>query len=250
VIDIPKELLDVVVQAALSEDDRREIMQHLRECLAEPTVRRWRRIYAALVLTEELAKRGPPELLVETAHGHHFDLVQRLSLLEHFENTGDRRVQNMVRTKATAMRADMVTRLQAAGDDGAVQSSDAIKDTASTCSPGLTSVTSCSTSSGVGSSSTSPTNATEPAQSPVQPARPEGRMVLNGIVAVGHNDDTTDEESDEEGPKKAVRYEQRKSARKARRSNETDSEDDMRKSPKAGAAPPPPPAPVVDLLEL
>lgn len=244
VIEIPKELLDIVVEAALGEDDRREIMRHLRECLAEPAVRRWRRIYAGLILTEELAKRGPPELLIETSQGHHFDLVQRLSLLEHFENTKDRRVQNMVRTKATALRAEMVTRIQAAGDEAPLQSGgDAIKDTASTCSPGITSVASCSTS-GTGSSSTSPSNAA--------PVRPEGRMILNGIVAVGHNDDTTDEEdSDDDGPRKAVQYKQRKERSKAaskRAGSGSESENDgCSRRPAEKAAPPPP---LVDLLEL
>mmetsp|Transcript_71108 Transcript_71108/g.179537 ORF Transcript_71108/g.179537 Transcript_71108/m.179537 type:complete len:277 (-) Transcript_71108:106-936(-) len=248
VIEIPKELLDVVVEAAVGEDERREIMRHLRECLTEPAIKRWRRVYAGLVLVEELAKRGPPALLVETAQGHHFDLVQRLSLLEHFENTGDRRVQNMVRTKATALRAEMVTRLQAAGDEAPLQSGgDAIKDTASTCSPGITSNASCSTS-GTGSSSTSPSG--------TAPARPEGRMVLNGIVTVGHSDDTTDEEdSDDDGPRKAVQYKQRKERRNKKRTGHgSESEDDGRgpqPAEKAAPAPAPPaPALVVDLLEL
>jgi hypothetical protein len=245
VIEIPKELLDVVVEACLGEDDRREIMRHLRECLAEPGVRRWRRVYAGLILTEELAKRGPQELLVETANGHHFDLVQRLSLLEHFENVGDRRVQKMVRTKASALRAEMVTKLQVAGDEAFLQSGgDAIKDTASTCSPGLTSIASCSTS-GTGSSSTSPSGATL--------ARPEGRMILNGIVAVGHSDDTTDEEdSDDDGPRKTVQYKKRKERNKAA-SKRVDSDSDMEDgscTQRSAEQVAPPPAPVVDLLEL
>eukprot|EP00913_Durusdinium_trenchii_P035547 g33266.t1 len=117
-----QDVLALVVEATrLGEEERREIMMHLRECLAEPQGRRWRRIYAALelhsaVLMEELLKDGAPELVVETAEGRYFDLVQRLSLLEKFECTNDLRVQNMVRTKATGLRSEVVPRLETAGD--------------------------------------------------------------------------------------------------------------------------------------
>lgn len=245
IVEIPKELLDLVVEASLGEDDRREIMQHLRECLAEPSSRRWRRVHAALVLVEELAKRGPRELLIETAQGHHFDLVQRLSLLEHFECANDRRVQNMVRTKATALRAEMLSRLQAAGDEGTLScGSDAVKDTASTCSPGLTSIEGSSTGS---------TGNNSPSSAP--PSRPEGRMILNGIVAVGHNDDSTDEESsDDDGPKKAVKY-QKERRRKAAAQNSDSDDSGPRSRPQqqqqpTAAKPMQASPPSVDLLDL
>mmetsp|Transcript_84661 Transcript_84661/g.272826 ORF Transcript_84661/g.272826 Transcript_84661/m.272826 type:complete len:282 (-) Transcript_84661:69-914(-) len=250
VIEIPKELLDTVVEAALGEDDRRAIMRHLRECLSEPTVKRWRRVYAALILTEELAKRGPSELMVETAHGHHFDVVQRLSMLEKYENTGDKRVQNMICAKASALRSEMVVRLQAAGDEEVAK--DGIRDTTSTCSPDSGSCSTATSSnagsgagSNIGSGRTSPANSNPTSIEWSDPApvskRPKGMLVLNGIVSVGHNDDTTDEEcSDDEGARKAAKQRQRRKAREA--------SEERRPAAQALAAPAPPPT--MDLLDL
>mmetsp|Transcript_105467 Transcript_105467/g.264070 ORF Transcript_105467/g.264070 Transcript_105467/m.264070 type:complete len:266 (+) Transcript_105467:90-887(+) len=236
-IEIPAEHVQAVVQWTYTEEERRIVMRHIRECLAEPSGKRWRRTYAGLVLLEQLAKKGSPELLSETAEGRHFDLVQRLSLLEHFEFTSDKRVQNCVRAKAKSLRADMVTRLQAAEDGAACSSAgptDA-KDTASTCSPGVASAFSSSPSS-------------------------TGCVVLNGVVAVGHRDDTTSESSCDDRPRRAVeirqpRRQQRRSraerANGARRPLEADTDSDD--GPKGAPPQPPPPRPapqMADLLEL
>merc|ERR1719433_457408 len=143
VIEVPQALLEPVVEAARSEDDRREIMKHLQSCLAEPSGKRWKRIYAGLVLAETLVQKGPLELLTETSQGHHFDLVQRLAFLEHFEYDADKRIQNSVRTKAKALRAELVPRLQDASDN-----CDSLKDTASTGSPGALSMLASSSGGG------------------------------------------------------------------------------------------------------
>lgn len=245
VIEIPKELLDVVSEASNTEENRRTIMNHLRECLAEPSGRRWRRIHAALALVEELVKSGAPfanELLLETSEGRHFDLVQRLSLLEHFECTTDRRVQNMVRSKASTLRSDVVPRLETAGElhddgrDGRDRETKEAKES-STSSPGMASVASCSTADTQSLSGRS-----------VSPPRPAGRMILNGIVAVGHRDDTSSESSGDEAPRPVSFREahagKRECQRPARHSP----------APAAPAAPAPAaparPAQTVDLLEL
>eukprot|EP00413_Alexandrium_margalefii_P036466 CAMPEP_0204596628 /NCGR_PEP_ID=MMETSP0661-20131031/53342_1 /ASSEMBLY_ACC=CAM_ASM_000606 /TAXON_ID=109239 /ORGANISM="Alexandrium margalefi, Strain AMGDE01CS-322" /LENGTH=282 /DNA_ID=CAMNT_0051607247 /DNA_START=45 /DNA_END=893 /DNA_ORIENTATION=- len=255
VIEVPKDLLATVSQASNNADDRREIMKHLRECLAEPAHKRWRRIYAALLLVEDLLKNGSQELLTETAEGHHFDLVQRLSLLEHFEFSTDKRVQGMVRAKATALRGDVVPRLQTAHDRGGEVS----RDCASTCSPGAA-PSSCSTASTAANYSSATGGA---GSAPWRP--PEGQMVLNGIVAVGHTDDTTSESGGDEAPKAVQFREARKSqkpAKKGRRprrahsDDSTDGEDPGRHKEKgstkqqASQAKPPAPAPSVDLLDL
>uniref|UniRef100_A0A7S1QWQ5 ENTH domain-containing protein n=1 Tax=Alexandrium catenella TaxID=2925 RepID=A0A7S1QWQ5_ALECA len=253
VIEVPKDLLNAVSQASHNVEDRREIMKHLRECLAEPSAKRWRRVYAALLLVEDLLKHGSQDLLGETAEGHHFDLVQRLSLLEHFECSSDRRVQGMVRAKATALRGDIVPRLQTAHEHEASR-----ECCASTCSQGAA-LSSCSTAS-TSLSNTSPTGGSG---APWRP--PEGQMVLNGIVAVGHTDDTTSESSGDEAPK-AVQFREMRKSRKAStqnrrpvRARSDDSTDDDapcgrqdRGSAKAAVkqAPPPAPAPMVDLLDL
>jgi len=252
VIEIPKDLVQSVVQCSHNEEDRRMIMRHIRECLAEPSAIRWRRTYAALILVEDLLKNGAQELFDETAEGHHFDLVQRLSLLEKFECTTDKRVQNMVRTKASGMRADVVSRLQTAGETGSV--TEANCDRASTSGAALST---CSTagSGSIGSNTSS-------SESGSAPWRPEGQMVLNGIVAVGHTDDTTSESSgDEDTRRKAVEFRPvrvKKGARKTRakgsRSRDhSDSESSAsdrgrQQAPKAAA--PPAPQPEVDLLGL
>jgi len=240
VIEVPKELLSIVVQASHGEEERREIMQHLRSCLAEPSSRQWRRIYAGLLLVEDLAKNGSPELLVETSEGRHFDLVQRISFLEKFECMDDRRVQNMVRTKASALRTEIVERLQTAGEGRSAEP--AAKDAAP--SQEVASVgSSASTAAEAGGHCCSDD------APPWRP--PEGQMVLNGIVTVGHTDDTTSESSGGEGPRKAVHYrEARRAPLKTRRErgrrasgSSSDSDAPAGDGCKAQPAPPPPPPP-------
>jgi len=239
VIEVPQELLAIIVEASQQgEEERRTIMGHLRECLSESTVKRWKRIHAALILIEALLQRGAPEIVYETAEGRHFDLVQRLSLLEHFENTSDKRVQNMIRTKATALRAEVVPRLETAADAGErppkKETTSAIEN-ASTCSPSIAPSLSSGASSCFGSEDI-----------PKLPARPQGLMILNGVVAVGHRDDTTSESSGGEGTKKAVAYK----THTRRTARERDSAARCGSSPASAAVAAPKASAGVDLLGL
>eukprot|EP00930_Biecheleria_cincta_P096379 TRINITY_DN88239_c0_g1_i1.p1 TRINITY_DN88239_c0_g1~~TRINITY_DN88239_c0_g1_i1.p1 ORF type:complete len:273 (-),score=43.40 TRINITY_DN88239_c0_g1_i1:260-1078(-) len=206
--EIPKELLDVIVDAANDTDSRREIMGHLRDCYKEPSpAKRWRRIHAAMLLTEGLMLSGPTVILAETAEGHHFDVVQCLSFLEHFELTTDRAAQHMVRSKAKELRAALIPRLQSASQEGLLKQFEdtaASAENASTCSPG------------------SSTGTLEDSEwhGVTLPKVPEGsvlgrQMILNGVVTVGHSEDTDDESSSDEAHA-PVRYrEQRGSSGRA-----------------------------------
>eukprot|EP00439_Symbiodinium_sp_Y106_P079201 s492_g17.t3 len=201
VIEVPKDVLTLVVEATkVGEEERREIMMHLRECLAEPQGKKWRRMYAALVLIEELLKNGSPELLQETSEGRYFDLVQRLSLLEKFECTNDLRVQNMVRTKASALRSEVVPRLETAGE---MPHKPAAPSSGSATSSSR--VTSEPTTAGGGSTATSSSSGYT-GGALYNMAKPECQMILNGVVAVGHNDDTDSDSDGGDGPKKAVAF--------------------------------------------
>lgn len=204
VLDIPQDLLTPVVEASFNEEDRPEIMKHLRECLSESSGKHWRRIHAALVLTEALLKGGSSALLSETAEGRHFDLVQRLSFLEHFDYS-DKRVMNSIRKKAAALRKEAVTSLENAAN----RESEDYKDSSSTCSPGEASTSTAPSSGGCPSESQSNDDeaANTDAVEPIQRI-----MILNDVVRVGHSDDTTSESEAEEGTvRAAVRYrEQRK----------------------------------------
>lgn len=249
VLDIPKDLFAPVVEASYREEDRVEIMKHLRECLAEQSGKHWRRIIGGLLLVENLLKNGSPVLLAETAEGRHFDLVQRLSFLEVFDNT-DKRVMNMVRHKAESLRKEVVPLLQNANLKDA---EDAIRDTASTCSPGaLSTVTKSTISSsckGFGSDDLFVEGAT------VEPEAAKGVMVLNNIVAVGHNDDTTDESDGDEEKRRApvhFREQKRQTARErndrsGRRGDSSDSESDGANFKKPAVQET---TPNVDLLDL
>lgn len=206
VIEVPKDVLALVVEATrLGEEERREIMMHLRECLAEPQGRRWRRIYAGLVLIEELLKNGAPELVTETAEGRYFDLVQRLSLLEKFECTNDMRVQNMVRTKASGLRTEVVPRLETSGDDHVSH-----KPASSSASHGVSDSTSAGGSTGASTGGTSSGSSAGAAGYTggqlYNMAKPESQLILNGVVAVGHNDDTDSDSDGGDAPKRAVAY--------------------------------------------
>lgn len=228
VLDVPKDLFAPVVEASHREEDRQEIMKHLRECLAEPSGKHWRRIMGGLLLVETLMKNASPVLLAETAEGRHFDLVQRLSFLEVYDNT-DKRVANTVRHKAEALRKEVVPLLQSAS---LKDTEDAMRDTASTCSPGtgstMTRSTTFSSCKGFGSDDLFVEGST------IEPEVAKGVMILNNIVAVGHNDDTTDESDGNEDKKRApvqFREQKRQTARERNqrnglRSDSTDSESD------------------------
>jgi hypothetical protein len=200
VIDVPKTLLDSIVDASKNEEDRKVIMAHLRECLKEPSGKRWRRVHAALAVADDLFEdgRGAPELVKEVASGIHFDLVQTLAFLEVYQHS-EAREQNLIRSKAKALRAALVPRFQSAAFDEA-GAAVAAKDSASTCST-------------TGPLSIDDTSAHD---SPLQKAG--GARVLyslGNIVACGHNEDTTDESSGDEEQKK--RKAQRKKAAEERR---------------------------------
>jgi hypothetical protein len=133
--EIPQELLKHVIELSHDVDHRQEIMRHLRECLSEPTGKRWRRIYGGLVLIEKLAELGSPTLLIEVAHGYHFDLIQKVSFVEQFDavarGCSDPRVGHLVRNKAMELKADLLPKLEKAGAEEFAQIAGAfnLKDT-------------------------------------------------------------------------------------------------------------------------
>jgi hypothetical protein len=202
ILEIPEDLLDRVAEASRSEDDRLLIMKHLRECLSDMNGNRWKRVHAALVLAGSLVEKGSPELFSETARGVHFDIAQRVSLLEHYQpgSAADAQGKSKVRSKASEIRPALVARLQRTGEEEAVAAVAGGKgstDLASNCSTGT-------------GSTLSP---------------PGGQLILNGIVAVGHCDDTTSESSGGEEARKAVQYRERRQTRKTRKERQADSED-------------------------
>jgi len=65
-----------------------------------------------MIVAEHLLRHGSPELVAETSSGVHFDVVQRLSFLEKYEYSFDKRVENMLRRKALAVRSAWLERSQ------------------------------------------------------------------------------------------------------------------------------------------
>jgi hypothetical protein len=199
ILEIPEELLTPVIEASSDAEARPEIMKHVRECLAEPSGKQWRRIHAGLVLVEALARKGSPTLITETAEGRHFDLVQKLSFLEHFDSV-DKRVTSTIRRKAEALRKEVSPLIESA----ALKAGEECEDTASTCSPEVASATTAETFS----ESSEDLNATAAAPAEKPAAETSKRiMILNNVVAVGHNDDTTSEsEGNDDAVRAPVRY--------------------------------------------
>lgn len=139
-INIPPELLAPVVEASHDADSRRDIMRHLRECLSEPTGKHWHRIHGGLALVEKLMEQGSPALVIETAHGHHFDLIQKVSFLEQFDSAarGCSAARGfLIRKKANELRTELVPQLQkASARELPMNAGLNIKDTVSACSFG------------------------------------------------------------------------------------------------------------------
>lgn len=129
-----------VIAESHDEQSRFEIMKYLRECLSEASGKRWQRIYGGLALTESLMRHGSPELISEVSQGRHFDLVQKVSLLEKFNAAArgcpDRRAQAVIRTKATEVKTMLVVMLERArAEENAVVNDQLCRsDSKSSCS--------------------------------------------------------------------------------------------------------------------
>mmetsp|Transcript_50125 Transcript_50125/g.106593 ORF Transcript_50125/g.106593 Transcript_50125/m.106593 type:complete len:364 (-) Transcript_50125:87-1178(-) len=214
----PPETLNNVANASHDEDQRREILLHMQECLAEPSSRRWRRVNGGLVLLDHLLRRGSPKVVTEIAEGRHFDPLQRLAFLEKFEFSDDKRVQNMLRQKATALRSEMMLRLQ-----------DPDYEPATSSGPGGTQGSgrdhedrngTSSASKYVGFGSDSPPGAEPKQAAPTTSSAYVGfgndsvasyigeggkPKFVSNMVALGHNDDTTSESSGGEGNRRTGR---------------------------------------------
>jgi len=184
-IEIPPEMLTPIIQASQDADYRRDIMKHLRECLSEPTGKRWRRIYGGMLLVEKLMEKGAHALVIELAHGHHFDLIQKVSLLEHFDAKArgitNPWAQQMVRTKAAELRASLVPQLEQASLEELPQDAGLfIRDSCSHCSLGE-----MSTSTGSTAASSFATNSSSSGRSPaVQRLGLVSRMQRRGKSSV------------------------------------------------------------------
>jgi len=153
-----QELFHPILEASHEPDRRQEIMSHLCGCLSEATGKRWNRIFGGMVLTEKLMNQGSHVLLIETAHGHHFDLVQKVSILEHFDSAArgvtDKRAQKLIREKASDLRTSLVPLFKKASSEELPQNAGlgtSTKDTISVCSYGCMSTTTASTVAGSGS---------------------------------------------------------------------------------------------------
>lgn len=164
--EIDGQLLAPIIQESHDKDCRCEIMRHLHECLSERNGRRWQRIYGGLALTEALMQHGSPALAIEVAHGHHFDLVQKVSFLEHFDAVArgctDRRAESSVCGRARDLLASLVPLLERASSEEIPGFSSDLKETASTGSKDAPSMSPGSTTAS-GSMISSTSSTTSPA---------------------------------------------------------------------------------------
>eukprot|EP00811_Abedinium_folium_P005753 NODE_15295_length_1058_cov_2.820623.p1 GENE.NODE_15295_length_1058_cov_2.820623~~NODE_15295_length_1058_cov_2.820623.p1 ORF type:complete len:285 (+),score=90.90 NODE_15295_length_1058_cov_2.820623:161-1015(+) len=253
-IDVPKDVMTSVVQASHQAYDRREIMKHVQDCLTETNNKRWRRIYCALMLIERLLQNGGSVLVNEIGEGHHFDLVQHLSSLEKFEYGTDRRVQGSVRTMAGSLRDDLLKRLHAAGGhSAAVAATTAPIATGSSSAQETADSRRASATVGGATAGGAAAGFVQKDNNQPKPVDSQkGQTVLNGIVAVGHRDDST---SDSSGDERPVRHAGAAKPREARHAparsrggggNAGDSDSSPGGRP-AAALPPPP---TVNLLDF
>lgn len=230
----PQDALNNVVDATKDVLGRRDIMRHLQECLSEPkNGGGWRRIHGGLNLLEHVLRHGAKEVIIEIGEGKHFDPLQRLSFLEKFSYPEDVRVQGVVRKKATKLRAKMVAKLTGDPDDYTSPPSSQPPSPAPTSAvasqavgplvggknpvpsgkyPGFgaddvagTSTTSTAASGSKSSSALAgfgSDSIPEHLLKPVAAHTGSQKRVLNGLVAVGHHDDTTSGSDAEEGSSK------------------------------------------------
>jgi len=102
--EVSKDDLLAIVQSSHHEDDRRTIMRHLGICFMDTSSSKWRHVSCALTVVDNLLRNGSPDLITETASGAHFDIIQRLSFLDKFEYSYDKRVESMIKRKSASLR--------------------------------------------------------------------------------------------------------------------------------------------------
>lgn len=238
-VEIPADLLASVTQASQNEDDRRDIMQHLRECLAETSGKNWQRVYSAMMLLEALVKSGSSDLMKETAEGRHFDIVQRLAFLEVF-NIADKCVQGMVRTKAMTLRKEVITALESVDltekkaevDEAEIESTLSPESTensigsagsASTACVGSADAlngSSCISTVGIGSDENLQGGCNQVHSCKGYAPNLTKGMTLNNVVKIGHSDDTTSESECGEGSLNSTPHASKSQKKSARERNE------------------------------
>eukprot|EP00419_Tripos_fusus_P031820 CAMPEP_0172784034 /NCGR_PEP_ID=MMETSP1074-20121228/204736_1 /TAXON_ID=2916 /ORGANISM="Ceratium fusus, Strain PA161109" /LENGTH=458 /DNA_ID=CAMNT_0013621033 /DNA_START=139 /DNA_END=1515 /DNA_ORIENTATION=+ len=184
-----QQMLHPILEASYEAVGRQEIMKHLCGCLSEPSGKKWHRIFAGMVLTEKLINQGSDDLMVETFQGHHFDLVQKVSLLERSDSAArgctDKGAQLMLQKKAMDLRTTLRLRLKKASCEELPQNAGlGFKDTLSTCSLSCMSTSTASTAAGSGME-----GSTSFARSDVAPERPSAGVLpfalFHGMDAEG-----------------------------------------------------------------
>lgn len=127
--DLP-ETLHKICQASHDSRNRRVVMHHLRACFSEMSGRRWRIIYGALVLLENLVKKSPPAVLSELANGFHFNVMQ---ISSDFQCPEDERIQTLVREKANRLFTTLHQKIQASSGGALGQSCPGSESSRSLC---------------------------------------------------------------------------------------------------------------------
>lgn len=275
-IDAPKETLAMIVQASHNQEDRLVIMTHLQTCMAEANGKRWRRVYGALVLVEHLLQRGSPELVAETADGLHFDLVQRLTFLSRFSFEADKRVEGIIREKAGQLRTELLDKQELAEDGASGSKEDGNRERQTANAEGgggrneapraRDPVIDERPSGGwdVQGTRGGAAGGGPPPSGPRAVQETKGRMVLDGVVSVGHRDDTSSESEGERAARRSRKDTKKKERRRREDSTDSDASSDDRRprgrrsNGRRGAgrdderspAPAPAPAPSVDLLDF
>lgn len=224
------------------------------------------------MLLEEMLRRGAPSLATEISEGRHFDPVQRLTFLEKFEYRDDRRVQGMLRQKATVLRTMVIARMEGEALPDEKPASPSGRQGPST----VASMSSVSVRAGPDASSADPPRVNPafpgfgsdslpppPSAAGDSKAKGAGSKLVNGLVSVGHNDDTTSESDVDQGHQAARGRQKGVTSSERRRPLEdsTDSSSDDRDRRKrdrrrtrpaatavAAGKPKPPPAQEADLL--
>lgn len=221
-----KETLANVAEATHDAGSRREIMTHLQESFSDIGASQWRRLHGGLVLLDNLLKNGSPKVVSEIGDGLHFDPLQKLSFLERFEHADDPRVRSIIRQKAGTLRKILIARLSsvetsteeqppppesaapgtgvspASESGGGNNQNNVVMQNIPCTGFGSESISSDaynfhgpSTSSsayvGFGSDSMPPQTGKQEA------SRPNSKVVLNGMVRIGHRDDTSSESETE-----------------------------------------------------
>ena len=98
--------LESFCRSSFDLDDREKMLLFVGENMNSDN---WRKVYNSIIIIEGIFTKGSKTVVAECHAGRHFDVLQRLSILQSYSNP-DGRIQNLIQEAAKAARTKVKDR--------------------------------------------------------------------------------------------------------------------------------------------